>query len=77
LDTGTNTEIMTLRTASILALVGTLLLTVLAAADFITPMSGYLRDIVPAVLVLRSLIYLLGGIFVTLFFFEFSGRGLG
>jgi hypothetical protein len=66
--------IMTLKSASVLALVGTLLLTVLAAADFINIVSGYLRGIVPAVALLRSLIYLLGGNCVTVFFFVFAGE---
>ena len=66
------TEIMTLRTASILALVGTLLLTVLAAADFFNITYGYVREIVPAMAVLRSLIYLFGAACVTVFFFMFT-----
>lgn len=63
---------MLLRTASIFALIGTLLFTVLAAADFINIVSGYLRDIVPAITLLRSLIYLFGAVCVTIFFFVFS-----
>ena len=63
---------MTLKGASVLALVGTLLLTVLTAVDFINIVTGYLRDIVPAVALLRSLIYLFGCICVTVFFFVFA-----
>jgi hypothetical protein len=63
---------MTLKSASVLALLGTLLLTVLAAADFINVVSGYLRDFVPAMTLLRSLIFLIGGICVTVFFAVFS-----
>lgn len=63
---------MSLKTASLLALVGTLLWTALAAADFINVTSGYLRDIVPAAAFLRSLVYLFAGIGVTIFFFVFS-----
>ena len=62
---------MTLKTAAFLALVGTTLLLVLVAADFITTLSGVLRDIVPAMVLLRSLIYLLASLSVTVFFYVF------
>jgi hypothetical protein len=46
---------MTLNCAASLALIGTLLLTGLVAADFIGNVSGALRDLVPAITVLWSL----------------------
>jgi hypothetical protein len=63
---------MTLKNASFLALVGTLLLTILAAVDFLNTIEGVLRDIVPAIALLRSLIYLFVSIAVTVFFWVFN-----
>jgi hypothetical protein len=67
-----HTANMTLKGASMLALVGTLLLTVVTAADFINVVSGYLHDVIPAVAFLRSLIDLFAGICLTVFFFAFA-----
>jgi hypothetical protein len=63
---------MTLKTAALWALVGMILLTVLVAADFIKTVTGVLNDIVPAVALLRSLIYLLASLTVTVFFWVFQ-----
>ena len=63
---------MTLKTAALWALVGMILLSVLAAADFIKTVTGVLNDIVPAVALLRSLIYLLASLTVTVFFWVFQ-----
>jgi hypothetical protein len=63
---------MNLKNAALLALIGTLLLTVLLAADFIRTVSGILRDIIPAMALLRSLIHLLASLTVTLFFYVFN-----
>jgi hypothetical protein len=63
---------MTLKTAAFLALIGMLLLTVLLAADFIKTVTGVLSDVVPAVALLRSLIYLLASLTVTVFFWVFQ-----
>ena len=62
---------MTLKTAAFLAMVGTTLLLVLVAADFITTLSGVLRDIVPAMVLLRSLVYLLASLSVVVFLYVF------
>jgi hypothetical protein len=62
---------MNLKSAAFLALVGMMLLTVLLIADFINLFLGVVRDIVPVVMLLRSLIYTLAGIFVTVFFWVF------
>jgi hypothetical protein len=50
---------MNLKTAAFLALIGMALLTILLAADFINVVMGVMRDVVPAMALLRSLIYLL------------------
>lgn len=63
---------MTLKNVSFLALIGTLLLTVLVAVDFLNRIDGVLRDIVPAIALLRSLIYLFASITVNLFFWVFN-----
>jgi hypothetical protein len=63
---------MTLKTAALLALIGMLLLTVLMAADFIKTVTGTMHDVVPAVALLRSLIYLLASLAVTVFFWVFQ-----
>ena len=62
---------MTLKNAAFLALIGTLLLTILLAVDFIKTVSGVLNDVVPAMALLRSLIYLVASVSVTVFFYVF------
>ena len=62
---------MSLKSAAFLALIGTFLLTVLVAADFIKTVSGVLNDVVPMMALLRSLIYLFASITVTVFFWVF------
>ena len=63
---------MTLKNVALLALLGTLLLTIVVAFDFVKVASGVLRDIVPPVTLLRSLIYLFASVSVTVFFYVFS-----
>jgi len=62
---------MTLKNVAFLAFLGTLLLTIVVAFDFVNTALGVLRDIVPAVAVLRSLIYLFASVSVTVFFYVF------
>lgn len=62
---------MTLKNAGFLALIGTLLLTVQLAADFIRIATAYFRDVVPAMDFLRSLIYLFAALTATIFFYTF------
>ena len=62
---------MNLKSAALFALVGMILLTVLLIADFINLLLGVLRDIVPVVMLLRSLVYMLAGLGVTVFFWVF------
>ena len=63
---------MTFKNAAFLAMIGTLLLTILVAADFIRTVSGVLSDVVPAMALLRSLMYLLTSLGVTVFFYLLS-----
>ncbi len=62
---------MNLKNASALALVGTVVLTILVTADFIHTCAGILHDVIPMVALLRSLIYLFASITVTVFLFVF------
>ena len=63
---------MNLKNAAFLALIGTLLLTVLTAADFINVILGVARDVIPAMALLRSLVYLFASLSVTVFFYDFN-----
>ena len=65
---------MSLKNAALLALVGMALLTILTAADFINTVLGILRDVVPAIALLRSLVYVLASLTVTVFFYVFHNR---
>jgi hypothetical protein len=62
---------MTPKNAALLAFIGTLLLTIVVAFDFVNTVSGVLRDIVPVMALVRSLIYLLASVTMTVFFFIF------
>ena len=63
---------MTLKNAASLALIGTILLTVVVVVDVFRTISGVLGGFVPAMALLRSLIYLFASLTVTLFFWVFS-----
>jgi hypothetical protein len=67
-----HTSTMTVKNAAFLALVGTLLLTILAAVDFLNTIEDVLRGIVPAIALLRSLIYVFASITVAVFFWVFN-----
>jgi hypothetical protein len=62
---------MSLKNAAVLALVGMALLTILTAADFVNTTLGIMRDVVPAIALLRSLVYVLASLTVTVFFYVF------
>jgi len=62
---------MSLKNSAFLAFVGMMLLTVLMAADFINTVLGIMGNVVPAVALFRSLIYLLASLAITVFFFVF------
>jgi hypothetical protein len=63
---------MTLKNAATLALIGTLLLTILLAIDFFNSVLAVVRELIPAMLVLRTLIYFFASLTVTIFFFVFN-----
>ena len=62
---------MSLKSAAFLALVGMILLTLLVIADFINVVQGVLHDLIPAMMLLRSIIYLLASIGLTVFLWAF------
>ena len=67
-----HTATMTLKNAATLALIGTFLLTVLLAIDFINSFLAASRGLTPAMAVLRILIYLFASLTVTVFFYVFN-----
>jgi hypothetical protein len=71
-DTG-HTSTMTLKSAATLAMIGTLLLTILVAVDFINAVLSVVRGLIPAMGLSSSLIYLFDSLTVTLFFWAFNG----
>jgi hypothetical protein len=65
---------MTLKTASLLALVGTGLLAILLAAHFILDLTNAASGLIPAIQVLTSFIHALAGVSVAVFFYVFHSR---
>ena len=62
---------MTLKNVAFLAMIGTLMVTILLAVDFIQTVLGVVRDMIPAMALLRSLVYLFASLSVTAFFYVF------
>jgi hypothetical protein len=62
---------MSLKNAASIALAGMLLLTVLLVVDLIFNVSNVLGGLVPAVTLVRSLVYAFASVCVTIFFFVF------
>jgi hypothetical protein len=62
---------MSLKIAALLALIGTLLLTVLLVYGFITDVLNMSQGLIPATKVLSSLIHSFAALTVTVFFFVF------
>ena len=63
---------MTLKNAAFLAVIGTLLLTILLAVDLINTLLGVGRGIIPAMALLRSLIYVFASLSVLVFLVVFN-----
>jgi hypothetical protein len=62
---------MTIKSAAFLALIGMLLVTIVLVLAFIIDVSNLANGAVPAITVLKSLIYAFASLTVTLFFFIF------
>jgi hypothetical protein len=65
---------MTLKNAGLLALVGTLLATMLLVVDFIEDFLGVVRGLIPAIRLVTSLIYAFAGIAVVVFLYVFHKK---
>ena len=63
---------MTLKNAGFLAFVGTLLLSLLVAVEFVNTIEGVLRDVIPALALVKCIVYLFASITATLFFWAFN-----
>jgi hypothetical protein len=63
---------MNLKSAAVLALIGTLVLTLLLALDFINTVAGVAQGAIPSMAIVRSLIYLIASLTITLFFYSFQ-----
>jgi len=62
---------MTLKSAALLALIGTVLLTALLTWDFISNVLNVARGLVPAVVLFSSLMYAFGAFSLAVFFYVF------
>jgi hypothetical protein len=66
-----HTASMNLKSAALLALIGMILLTVLVLAGFVSTVLGFLRDVIPAIALLTSLVHLFTSLSVLVFFYVF------
>jgi hypothetical protein len=66
-----HTPTMTLKSAALLALTGTILMTALLVWTLVLTFLNVLRDLVPAVTLFQSFIYAFGCFTVALFFYVF------
>ena len=66
-----HTPIMSLKNAALLALVGIIALTVLVVASFISTLLGVMRDVMPAMALLTSLVHVFTSLSVLVFFYVF------
>jgi hypothetical protein len=62
---------MSLNGASLLALIGTLLVTILLVAGLVTDILNVMQGLIPAMKMLSSLVYTFAALCVTIFFFVF------
>jgi hypothetical protein len=62
---------MTLKNATALAFVGMLLMSLLLLAGFIRDLLSFVRDVIPTLRLLASLIYLFAAFSVTVFLYVF------
>ena len=65
---------MTLKNAAFLALVGLILLTVLLLAGFIRDVASAVNGLIPTINVLRSLVYLVASLTLTVFLYVFHKK---
>ena len=70
-STSVHTAIMNPKSAAFLALIALSLLSLLLLADLITNVLGVLRDVIPAMALLRSLVYTFASVSLAVFFYVF------
>ena len=70
-STSIHTPVMTLKNAALLALVGTIVMTVLLVWNFVFNVVNVLRGVEAPVVLFSSLIYAFGAFSVMVFFFVF------
>jgi hypothetical protein len=63
---------MTPKSASFLAFIGTILVTILVAVNFYDTIVGVLRGLLPAMAIVPCVVYLLASIAVAAFFWVFN-----
>jgi len=68
---GIHNPLMSLKNAALLALIGTILLTVLIVVSFISTLLGVMRDVIPAMTLLTSLVHVFTCVTVVVFFYVF------
>jgi len=66
-----HTPIMSLKNAALLALIGMALLTVWVVGSFISTVLGVMRDVIPAMALLRSLVHVFTSLCLLVFFYVF------
>jgi hypothetical protein len=66
-----HTPVMSLKNAALLALIGMVLLTVLVVASFISTVLGVMRDLIPAMALLTSLVHVFTSLSGLVFFYVF------
>ena len=62
---------MTLKNAALLALIGMLVLSILLVVDFIRTVMGVADGLIPAVAIVRTVVYLFAALCATLFLYIF------
>ena len=62
---------MNLKSAAFLALIALSLLSVLLLADLITNVLGFVRDLIPVMALLKSLVYTVSSLSLAVFFYVF------
>ena len=70
-STSVHTAIMNPKSAAFLALIALSLLSVLLLADLITNFLGVLRDFIPVMALLKSLVYTFASLSLAVFFYLF------
>ena len=69
-----HTSSMNLKNAALLALVGMILVSLLMIGDLINNALGVVRDLLPAVVLLRSIIYAFASVALAVFLWVFHRR---